>query len=895
MSRKKIAVALFVFLIGFVTARPSHAVNRPPTTTAVVVVTNEDTIALITINGTDPEGASVTFTTPTTSNRGGSVSCLGTLCTYTPPSNVNGSDYFSYSVSDGTISANGRVTITITAVNDAPTLSDQNSSTNEDVAKSVILTATDIDRNALSYSIATQPSHGTATLSGSLTIYTPTANYNGSDSFTVKAYDGTAYSTPATVTMTVNAVNDVPTVTNQETNITEDTTTTFGLSTSDVDGNALTVTLYRNTTKGTLNVSGTTATYTPNADYNGDDSFSYQVNDGTTNSPTRADVTLHVTAVNDAPVADAKWIRAANGKPAHLVVSATDVDSSTFTYSIAARPAHGTAFIWNENRVFYLPRNDYDGSDSFSYTASDGTSTSTAATVTVDVNADIESFPIDTLAVDSAVTKSTTADTIILTLPTATDGCQKTVGTQPVIPTTAATATGIVATHYSTLLCGGRENYEEENTAIYFIAPNGTSDGLPNYEAYLLDVGYNVEAPGVYLENGTLIFPLTNYGGFVKYSLSNESETTTIEESLITPFQSGGVVDSTPLYDHNNGLIYTGSTNVPETCYNGDSNDCGQMALVSLYDGETLDKLDEDDDFNAWFSGACLKIDHNGLSSSEDKILCGFAEGGETSDSTSGMHSCEVALLHDVGTPSRTNNTLTTELSFDATYDLGNEGCTEVGALKSGWTNGSFATDGNYFYGIPYGSSTADSITQLATWDLDLNADALFEISSDYSHTITNGFYNQLLLAQDGNLYMTVTMEDDGNTGAAVLRIDPTTGLIDTLYFSSRFQDGQLGTAHLFLDSSGNEVIAFAKGDTGVVLNLTDGSEVASYTLGSESSHSIAPVLISDNDGNDDALMFVSIDNVVTIIPNTGLMPDTEAPCAGPRCDEFRQGTFEAD
>jgi hypothetical protein len=63
------------------------------------------------------------------------------------------------------------------------------------------LAATDIDSSSLTYSIVTQPSHGTVTITNTATgayKYTPSANYNGADSFTFKANDGTADSNTAT-------------------------------------------------------------------------------------------------------------------------------------------------------------------------------------------------------------------------------------------------------------------------------------------------------------------------------------------------------------------------------------------------------------------------------------------------------------------------------------------------------------------------------------------------------------------------------------------------------------------------------------------------------------------------------------------------------------------------
>ena len=101
--------------------------------------------------------------------------------------------------------------MTVNSVNDAPTVSNVNSETNEDSAKAVSLLGSDIDGDSLSYSVVNNPSNGSVSISGSTATYTPNHNYNGTDSFTYYVNDGDSDSGSATVTMTVNSVNDAPT------------------------------------------------------------------------------------------------------------------------------------------------------------------------------------------------------------------------------------------------------------------------------------------------------------------------------------------------------------------------------------------------------------------------------------------------------------------------------------------------------------------------------------------------------------------------------------------------------------------------------------------------------------------------------------------------------------
>jgi len=121
-----------------------------------------------------------------------------------------------------------------------------------------MLTGSDVDGNALTYSIVAAPTHGTLTGTAPNLTYTPALNYDGPDGFTFKVNDGTIDSNTATVSITVTPVNDGPVANNQTISVAEDTPTGIMLSATDVDGNALTFILLSSPTHGTL--SGTAPT-----------------------------------------------------------------------------------------------------------------------------------------------------------------------------------------------------------------------------------------------------------------------------------------------------------------------------------------------------------------------------------------------------------------------------------------------------------------------------------------------------------------------------------------------------------------------------------------------------------------------------------------------------------
>jgi len=224
----------------------------------------------------------------------------GTI-TYTPAANYDGADSFTYTISDGHGgTATGTVSVTITAVNDAPTASDQAATTDEDTAKVITLSATDVEGSPLTYAIVSGPAHGTLSGTAPALTYTPAANYNGPDSFTFKANDGSLDSNVATVTIAVTAVNDAPVANADTLSATEDTQVIFNAvqllgNDTDVDGDPLSIASVTSGAGGTavLNANGT-VTFTPNANFNGAASFTYKAFDGTVQSNS-ATVTVNVT------------------------------------------------------------------------------------------------------------------------------------------------------------------------------------------------------------------------------------------------------------------------------------------------------------------------------------------------------------------------------------------------------------------------------------------------------------------------------------------------------------------------------------------------------------------------------------------------------------------------
>ena len=392
--------------------RPSEPVNRAPQANADDYVMDEDntltvatTISAIGITGVlandvDADGDVLTAAVQT-----GGGPANGTLqlnsdgtFSYTPTRNFNGTDEFTYEASDGKGgTAAATVTITVTPVNDAPVAEDDAFDAVEDTPRtfSVLANDSDLEGSSLTPLLVNGqgPSNGTVGVNadGSFT-YTPNPDFSGSDGFSYTASDGDAVSNAARVTLTVAPVNDAPVAQPHTVTTDEDQWVTITLSGQDADNDQLSYAIIGQPSHGTLSGSGANGSfrYTPNANRNGTDSFTYKASDGVSESAI-ATVTITVSPVNDQPVASADAYVADEDRQLTVAspgVLANDVDvdgGQTLSVTLVSGPANGTVIL-NQNGSFsYKPRTHFSGSDAFTYRVSDGLTTSEVVSVTLTV------------------------------------------------------------------------------------------------------------------------------------------------------------------------------------------------------------------------------------------------------------------------------------------------------------------------------------------------------------------------------------------------------------------------------------------------------------------------------------------------------------------------------
>ena len=384
----------------------STAFDKPLASDLSVSI-NEDIPTGITLIGQGVPGATLTYTTSDPPH--GSLTGTAPNLTYTPDLNYFGSDSFTYQVWDGpNASSPATVSITITAVNDAPVANNQSPTTNEDENKSITLTGTDAEGQTITFTVLTQPAHGSLSGTPPALTYSPASNYFGSDSFTFKGNDGQADSNIATISITINSVNDVPVADNKIINTTINTSVPVTLTGSDVENSPLTFAITSSPSHGSLSGIAPNLTFTPTTGYSGPDSFTYTVSDPQLATSLPATVTINITSGNQAPVANDQSVTTDEDVNKSITLTGSDPEMQSITYSIVAQPLHGIV-TGTPPLVTYDPDFNYFGADSFTFKVNDGAVDSNIATVSITVNPQNDAPVANSFSLQTQVNTSVSA------------------------------------------------------------------------------------------------------------------------------------------------------------------------------------------------------------------------------------------------------------------------------------------------------------------------------------------------------------------------------------------------------------------------------------------------------------------------------------------------------
>ncbi|HGF5084576.1 TPA: tandem-95 repeat protein [Vibrio parahaemolyticus] len=398
--------------------------NDAPVAKDDIATTQEDTAVTIDVlpNDTDVDGDKLSIESVSVPKEQGTVEVVDGKLVFTPAENFNGDAEITYTVTDGALTDQATVKVTVNAVNDTPVvesnIADQTLA--EDFTPYTIDLNTafsDVDNvdGELTFSVSGNSNIQVAIVNGIATI-TPTADWNGSETLTFTATDPSGESVSQPVNFTVAPVADI--VADKAT-VVEDTSTVIkvlGNDTFEGDGKVVSLDTNNGPANGTVSVNPDgSVTYTPNDNYQGTDSFTYIVTSGGVSESTT--VSVDVTPVNDAPVAKDDTAITDEDTPVTIDVlpNDNDIDGDKLSIQSASVPeAQGKVEIVDGKLVF-TPAENFNGDAEINYTVTDGQLTDEAkVTVTVNPVNDAPTIKVD--AVESITEDAVSTDTVVATL-----------------------------------------------------------------------------------------------------------------------------------------------------------------------------------------------------------------------------------------------------------------------------------------------------------------------------------------------------------------------------------------------------------------------------------------------------------------------------------------------
>ncbi|HCG8103612.1 TPA: tandem-95 repeat protein, partial [Vibrio parahaemolyticus] len=396
-------------------------INDAPNAENDVITTEEDTAVTIDVlvNDSDVEGDVLSIQSASVPSEQGSVDIVGGKLVFTPVENFNGEATITYIVTDGDLTDEAKVTVTVTPVNDSPVAVDDTVSTQEDtvVTIDVLPNDSDVDGDKLSIQSASVPeAQGKVEIVEGKLVFTPAENFNGDAEITYTVTDG-QLTDEAKVTVTVNPVNDAPIIkVDAVESITEDAVNTdtvvatITVRDTDTPEDQLTVSL-ENNSNGYFVLVGNEVKLTQagvdavnNDELNLKDlTISASVSDGVNPTANGSD-SLIVNRVNDAPTVE----NAIAGQVLSEDFDAYTIDlnevfkdsDSSLEFSVSGNNSIQISIV---NGVATItPTADWNGKETITFTAKDPSGESVSQTVdftvapVVDIEADSADVVEDT-------------------------------------------------------------------------------------------------------------------------------------------------------------------------------------------------------------------------------------------------------------------------------------------------------------------------------------------------------------------------------------------------------------------------------------------------------------------------------------------------------------------
>jgi hypothetical protein len=363
--------------------------NNPPIAFDLQLESIESTSISLTVIATDPDNDPLFYSVVEAPINGTLIgngdSGEGPSYTYVPNALFLGLDSFTFIANDG-IDDSNIATASITVIpreNNPPIAEDAQVDTIQSTAIVIEISATDEDLDPLTYSIVTQPINGTLTGAGTSYVYTPNSGFVGTDNFEFIATDGFDNSNIASVIITVEEVANNPPIA-QSTVIQTDQSTaiSFEVIATDEDLDPLTYVIITQPTNGTLAGSGPAYVYTPDPDFEGEDSFEFIANDGINDSNIATiEIEVEELVSNSPPGIEGQFYEIISSQIFDFELEAFDADQDELTFIIVQGVSHGT-LIGSGPDYSYTPTSGFIGEDFFLIKANDGIDDSEVAIIT---------------------------------------------------------------------------------------------------------------------------------------------------------------------------------------------------------------------------------------------------------------------------------------------------------------------------------------------------------------------------------------------------------------------------------------------------------------------------------------------------------------------------------
>ena len=340
--------------------------NQTPVCSAVALTVAEDTAGDVAPACTDANGDTLSYSI-VAQGTSGTASVVGNMLHFIPAANVNGSVTFTYRAYDGTAYSNtANAVVTITSVNDLPTISDiTDKTTNEDTATgSIPFTVGDVETAVGSLTVTATSSNTTLVPNANITLggtsasrtinIMPASNQFGTTTITVTVNDGTGGTASDTFVLTVTAVNDAPVCSAVALTVAMNTPGDVAPACTDVDGDTLSYSIVAQGTSGTVSVVGNMLHFIPATDVSGSVTFTYRAYDGAAFSNT-ANAVVTITAPNHTVTFNANGGTGSMSPQTTNVPTALTANAFTrtgYTFSNWNTLANGTGVTYSNGVVY---------------------------------------------------------------------------------------------------------------------------------------------------------------------------------------------------------------------------------------------------------------------------------------------------------------------------------------------------------------------------------------------------------------------------------------------------------------------------------------------------------------------------------------------------------------